>query len=160
MKLYEGLFILPQTLYREDRQRALDIVKDIIEKFEGNISYLDLWDEKPLAYQIEHVRDVAYILCYFELDGALIQKIERAVILSEDILRCMLLTPDKSFDFEKFQIEAEEKATKTTSTPVEESEGAEAENAKAESAETESTETKVKEEDSASESQPAEEVNA
>lgn len=103
MVFYEGIFIMPQSFVREDKQRAFDIVSDLIRKFEGTIDYIDIWSERKMAYPIKHVRDAAYILTYFKAPGDAVRKIERAILLEDAILRCMIIHPDKSFDLEKFK---------------------------------------------------------
>lgn len=103
MVFYEGIFIMPQSFVREDKQRAFDILNDLIRKFEGTVDYIDIWSERKMTYPIKHVRDAAYILTYFKAPGDAVRKIERAITLEDSILRCMIIRPDKSFDLEKFK---------------------------------------------------------
>lgn len=95
MSLYEGMFIFPQSLVRENQKKALDEITAIIQKFEGKVEDIRVWAERPLSYEIKHVRDVSYVLCYFQAPPGAIGKIERSVLISDNILRCLILKPLK-----------------------------------------------------------------
>lgn len=109
MTFYEGMFILPQTYVRENKEQAFELLKGCIEKIDGQIEYIDIWSERRMSYPINHVRDVSYILVYFNASGEGVRKVERIIQLEEDILRCMILRPDKNFDLDKFKEELKEK---------------------------------------------------
>lgn len=112
MRLYEGMFILRQSFVRENREKALDQVRSIIAKHEGSLKYIDVWAERTLCYEINHVREAAYVLAYFEIDPAMVSKIERSVIIDDEILRCLVVLPKKNFDLEKFKVDLEEARAK------------------------------------------------
>ena len=101
-RLYEGMFVLPQSLVREDQQAAFDMLNDLFKKFEVEVKYLCIWAERSLAYEIKHVREATFILTYFECEPEKVAKIERAVSISDNILRCLLVKPAPGFDLQKF----------------------------------------------------------
>ena len=78
-RLYEGMFVLPQSYVREDQQAAFDMLNALFQKFGVEVKYLDIWAERSLAFEINHVREATYVLTYFECSPDVIAKIERAV---------------------------------------------------------------------------------
>ena len=42
-RLYEGMFVLPQTYVREDQDRAFELIKSALEKHEAVTKYMDVW---------------------------------------------------------------------------------------------------------------------
>lgn len=109
MKLYEGMFIFPLSMARENRDGVFDNVRSLIAKFDGVVKHIEVWAERTMTYEIKKNRDGAYVLCYFEAPAESIAKIERQVVISDEILRSMILTPEKGFDLDTWLQEKENK---------------------------------------------------
>lgn len=109
LKMYEGMFVLPQTFVKEDQEKAFELITSILKKYEADIEFIDIWDERPLAYEIKHVRAATFILVYFNAYAEAVGKIERATTITDEILRCLIVKPAKNFDLEKFKIESKDK---------------------------------------------------
>lgn len=108
-RLYEGMFVLPQTFVREDKERAFELITAALNKHEGEVKYMDVWSERSLAYEINHVREASYVLVYFDAQPEAIAKIERTFRITDNILRALIVRPEKGFDLEKFIKEEEVK---------------------------------------------------
>jgi ribosomal protein S6 len=63
---------------------------------------MDIWSERSLAYEINHVREASFILTYFEAEAEAIAKIERTFRITDNILRTLVVRPEKEFDLETF----------------------------------------------------------
>lgn len=145
-RLYEGMFVMPQTLVREDKEAGFEIIKSVLGKYNAQIEYIDVWQERALAYEINHVRNATYILTYFKAEPTVISKIERTIRITEEILRALIVRPNKGFDLSELNKAAdeaknedsEEPKTKATKEKVSEVEGVKAKDSKVE-------ETKVEE---------------
>ena len=72
-----------------------DYRRTILEKAEAEIDSIRKWDERRLAYDIKGKSRGTYILSYFRVDGEKIQGIERAVRLSEKIMRVLILSAER-----------------------------------------------------------------
>lgn len=101
-RLYEGMFVLPQSFVREDQQAAFDMLQDLFKKFDVEVKHLDIWAERSLAYEINHVREATYILTYIECTPEKIAKVERAVHISDNILRCLIVKPEPEFNLQEY----------------------------------------------------------
>jgi len=102
-KLYEGMFLVDSALASADWDGVLAAIRTILEKAETEIVSMRKWDERKLAYNIKGKSRGTYILCYFKADGERIQDIEKAVNLSEKIIRVLILNAErlKQEDIEK-----------------------------------------------------------
>jgi small subunit ribosomal protein S6 len=113
-RLYEGMFVMPQTLVREDKDAAFEIIKSIIGKFDGKIEDIDVWQERALAYEINHVRNATFILTYFTADASVISKIERTIRITDEILRALIVVPEKEVDLAEVRKLVDEKKNVAT----------------------------------------------
>jgi len=102
-KLYEGMFLIDSALAGADWDGIIATIRTILEKAEAEIDSIRKWDDRRLAYDIKGKSRGTYILSYFRVDGGRIQDIERAVRLSEKIMRVLILSAErlKPEDIEK-----------------------------------------------------------
>ncbi len=91
-KLYEGMFLVDSALAASDWQGVNDTISSILTKVGAEIVSINKWDDRRLAYDIRGKSRGAYILAYFRVDGSRITEIERAVQLSEQIMRLLVLS--------------------------------------------------------------------
>jgi small subunit ribosomal protein S6 len=101
-RIYEGMFVLPQTFVREDKERAFELLTSALAKHDAEVKYMDIWSERSLAYEINHVREASYVLVYFEAESESIAKIERTFRITDNILRLLVVRPEKGFELDTF----------------------------------------------------------
>jgi small subunit ribosomal protein S6 len=90
-KLYEGMFLVDSAQAASDWEGVQKTIANILKRAEAEIVVLRKWDERRLAYEIDRQSRGTYILCYFRADGQRIRSIERAVQLSDNIMRVLIL---------------------------------------------------------------------
>jgi small subunit ribosomal protein S6 len=93
-KLYEAMFLIDSAEAAKDWDGIIDLVAKMLNKIEAQIISLKKWDERPLAYSIKRCSRGTYILSYFKADGRKITELERDVLLSERIMRALILRID------------------------------------------------------------------
>ena len=93
-KLYEGMFLVDSARAGSDWDGINAAIKKILERAEAEIVSIRKWDDRRLAYEIKHVGRGTYILVYFRADGQNISGIEKAVQLSDHILRVLILNAE------------------------------------------------------------------
>ena len=91
MKLYEAMFLVDSEQAASDWDGVNDVIQKMLQKADAEIVFKDKWDDRKLAYEIKGKSRGTYILCYFRADGQKIREIERAVQLSERIMRVLIL---------------------------------------------------------------------
>lgn len=94
-KLYEAMFLVDSSLAGSDWDGVMATIKNILQRAQVEVLWLQKWGERKLAYEINHKARGTYILCYFRADGGRIRDIERDVRLSERIMRVLILRADK-----------------------------------------------------------------
>ena len=94
-RLYEGMFLVDAAETAGDWDGIVAHVTSLIEKHGGSIVTLKRWDDRKLAYEVDRKTRGTYILVYFDAPTEAISKIEREVVLSERLLRLMVLRTDK-----------------------------------------------------------------
>lgn len=87
---YEAMFLLSQAV-AADLNGAIDHIKEIISRGQGEIIAMRKWDERRLAYEIKGQKRGYYVLVYFKAPGNQIAHVERDCNLSEKIMRAMIL---------------------------------------------------------------------
>ena len=90
---YEAMFLFGQSA-AQDLEAAINQVRQIVERHEGQVLVLKKWDERKLAYEIKKQKRGTYILCYYRGPGNSVSAIERDVNLSENVLRVMITNAD------------------------------------------------------------------
>jgi small subunit ribosomal protein S6 len=113
--LYEGLFLFSPAAGAEMDQ-TLQLVRDMIERVDGEILTLARWEERKLAYTIGDMKRGLYVLSLFRVDGSRIVNLERDCNLSEDVVRAMFTRADHMGELE---IEAAKNGAQTA-TEIEE----------------------------------------
>jgi small subunit ribosomal protein S6 len=93
-RLYEGMFLVDSALATADWEGTLASVENILKRADAEVVSLRKWDERKLAYDIEHKSRGTYILSYFKADTQRISGIEKDVQLSEKIMRVLILTTE------------------------------------------------------------------
>jgi small subunit ribosomal protein S6 len=71
-----------------------NMVKEMIEAHGGTVLANRLWNEQRLAYPIEGHRKGVYWLCYFNLAGPELAKIERQCVINDSIIRHLAIKID------------------------------------------------------------------
>ena len=93
-KLYEVMFLIDSAEAAKDWDGIIELVTKMLNKIEAQIISLKKWDERPLAYSIKRCGRGTYILAYFKADGLKITELERDVLLSERVMRALILRVD------------------------------------------------------------------
>jgi small subunit ribosomal protein S6 len=90
---YEAMFLFGQSA-AQDLEAAINQVRQIVERHEGQVLVLKKWDERKLAYEIKKQKRGTYIICYYRAPGGSVAAIERDVNLSDNVLRVLVTDAD------------------------------------------------------------------
>lgn len=94
-RLYEGLFLVDTGEAASDWKGINETIEKALAKAGSEIVSIKKWDERRLAYEISGKSRGTYILAYFHCDPNKVTAIERAVQLSEQIMRVLILRTDR-----------------------------------------------------------------
>lgn len=89
--LYEAMFVVDAAKGSSEFPNTIRHIADLLTRHGAEIERMERWDERKLAYPIGHAKRGVYILVYVRADGSAITEIRRSVVLSEDLLRVLIL---------------------------------------------------------------------
>jgi len=85
------MFLIDSAEAARDWDGIIELITKMLTKIDAEIVSIRKWDERPLAYPIRRVARGTYILAYFRAEGPKIKDVERDVVLSERIMRALIL---------------------------------------------------------------------
>ncbi len=94
MPLYELMFILNPSQEKEAIKKIIERITSLISKAKGKIEKVDEWGKRKLAYPIEKHGEGYYVVINFKLEPKKVSDINRALRLSSDILRHIIVRTD------------------------------------------------------------------
>lgn len=102
MKKYEGMFLVDQEAANKRWDEVIGHIRTVLEKHKAEILDLEKWNDFKLAYPIKKRKKATYILSHFNLDEPNVAAIRDDFMLSETVIRHMILKDDgrRQFLFE------------------------------------------------------------
>ena len=94
MNKYELALVVNAKIEDEARVATLEAVKELITRFGGNITNVDDWGKKRLAYEIQKMREGFYYFIQFESDSTTPGEIEQRVRIMENVIRYLCIRQD------------------------------------------------------------------
>jgi small subunit ribosomal protein S6 len=88
---YELVYIINPDLTEESLENKLNSVNDFITGHDGEVTSVDKWGKKKLAYPLKHFLEGNYVLTRFKISPARCKELEANLKISEEILRHLLL---------------------------------------------------------------------
>jgi len=95
MNNYEIMFIIAASLEEEKRGATIDMVKEIITEEGGEITNVDEWGMKKLAYPIQKKNEGYYMVMEFKASAELPLELDRRLKISDSIIRHMIINKDE-----------------------------------------------------------------
>ena len=76
------------------RTATIEKVKELIARFGGNVTDVDEWGKKRLAYEIQKMHEGFYYFIQFEADAQCPAEVERHVRIMDNVLRYLVVRKD------------------------------------------------------------------
>jgi small subunit ribosomal protein S6 len=134
---YELMYVVRPDLDEDGLRGAVESVQGLVEGQGGEVITTTPWGKRRLAYEIAGLRDGHYVIVEFRGDGARIRDLERALRISDHVIRHMITVavpkPAEAEDTERGRGEAT--AAQDGTAPVAESGEIDAEEVEIESLE-------------------------
>ena len=93
MNKYELMFIVNPALDDAKKEAAVEAVKNIIAEG-GEVSDVDVWGMRKLAYPIQKKNDGYYVVINFKANPTLPKELDRRMRNSELIMRHLIVNKD------------------------------------------------------------------
>ena len=95
MRSYETIFILSPEINDELKQSLIQKFKGIITENGGEVTNVDEWGKRKLAYEIKKKNEGYYVLMNFNADIDVPHELERNYKITDGILRYLIVNLDK-----------------------------------------------------------------
>ncbi len=95
MRSYEIALIAHPELDDASLNTLLDKAKGWVTTAGGEVTQLDLWGRRRLAYPIRKQREGQYILMQAQLTPAAVRELERNMRLNEQVMRFLVIRTDE-----------------------------------------------------------------
>ena len=122
MNEYELLYIVHPRKAADEVPSVIDWVSDLVQQGGGEPLSVDDWGRRRLAYPIAHEFEGTYVLATFRLPPESTAALESQLVISEDIMRHLLIHGIIPFEGRRGDVERAEEAVAPAAAeqPVEE----------------------------------------
>ncbi len=96
MNKYELAVVVSAKIEDDERAQVIEKVKALVERFGGQISDVDEWGKKRLAYEIQHMTEAFYYFIQFDAEGTVPAEIEQDVRIMDNVLRFLCVRKDEA----------------------------------------------------------------
>ena len=87
MNKYELAVVVSAKIEDDVRTETVEKVKALVERFGGQISEVDEWGKRRLAYEIQKMKEGYYYFVRFEADSTVPAEIESRLRIMDNVLR-------------------------------------------------------------------------
>lgn len=95
MRAYEVMYIIRPELDEEQNNAVIEKFKSLIENNGGEITKLDKWGKRKLAYEIKRNRDGFYILMKMNGEPETIAELDRVFRITDDIIKFLIIREEE-----------------------------------------------------------------
>ena len=96
MNKYELAIALSVKIEDDARAALLDKAKRYIERFGGQITNVDDWGKRRLAYEVDHMKEAFYYFIQFDAEPTAPAEIENRIRIMENVVRFLIVRADEA----------------------------------------------------------------
>lgn len=94
MNKYELAVVVSAKIEDDERAQVIEKVKALVERFGGQISDVDEWGKKRLAYEIQKMKEGFYYFIQFDAESDVPAQVETQVRIMESVIRYLCVRQD------------------------------------------------------------------
>ena len=87
MSKYELAVVVSAKLEDDARAEVIEKVKALVTRFGGNITDVDEWGKKRLAYEIQKMKEAYYYFIHFESETTTPGEIDERIRIMDGVIR-------------------------------------------------------------------------
>ena len=96
MNKYELAVVVSAKVENDDERAAfVEKLKELITKFGGQVTNVDDWGKKKLAYDIQKMNEAYYYFIQFDAEGSVPAEIESRIRIMDNVLRYLIVRQDE-----------------------------------------------------------------
>ena len=87
MNKYELAVVVSAKIEDDARADVIEKVKALITRFGGNVTDVDEWGKRRLAYEIQKMKEAYYYFVHFESDTTTPGEVEKRIRIMDGVIR-------------------------------------------------------------------------
>lgn len=87
MNKYELAVVVNAKIEDDARAEVIEKVKALVTRFGGNVTDVDEWGKKRLAYEIQKMNEGYYYFIHFEAETTVPGEVEQRIRIMDNVLR-------------------------------------------------------------------------
>ena len=96
MNKYELAVVVSAKIEDEERAATVEKVKAYITRFGGNVTNVDEWGKKRLAYEVQKMKEAFYYFIQFDADATAPAEIESRIRIMDNVVRFLCVRQDEA----------------------------------------------------------------
>ena len=96
MNKYELCVVVSARVEDEERAQVVDKCKALIERFGGQITNVDEWGKKRLAYEVQKMKEAFYYFIRFEAETTAPAEIESRIRIMDNVIRYLCVKQEEA----------------------------------------------------------------
>ena len=91
MNKYELALVVNAKIEEDVRLATVEKAKEYVTRFGGNITEVEEWGKKRLAYEIQHMKEGYYYFIKFDAEANVPGELEQAVRIMDNVIRFLCI---------------------------------------------------------------------
>ena len=96
MNKYELAVVVSAKIEDEERDATVEKVKAYVERFGGNVTNVDEWGKKRLAYEVQKMKEAFYYFIQFDAEATAPAEIENRIRIMDNVIRFLCVRQDEA----------------------------------------------------------------
>ncbi len=95
MNKYELAVVVSAKIEDDERAATVEQCKALIERFGGQITNVDEWGKRKLAYDVQKMKEAFYYFIQFDAEPTVPAEIESRVRIMDNVIRYLVVRQDE-----------------------------------------------------------------
>ena len=95
MNKYELAVVVSAKIEDDERTATLEKAKALVERFGGQITNVDDWGKRRLAYEVQKMKEAFYYFIQFEAESTAPVEIESRIRIMDNVTRYLCVRQDE-----------------------------------------------------------------
>ena len=96
MNKYELAVVVSAKIEDEQRAEVIEKCKALIERFGGQVTEVEEWGKKRLAYEVQKMKEAFYYFIHFDAESTVPVEIEHRVRIMDNVIRYLCIRQDEA----------------------------------------------------------------
>jgi small subunit ribosomal protein S6 len=96
MNKYELALVVSAKVEDDVRNATVEKAKEYIARFGGNVTEVEDWGKKRLAYEVQKMKEGFYYFIQFDADNTVPAKLEQEVRIMDNVIRFLCVRKDEA----------------------------------------------------------------